>query len=130
VQKPKKFRAVFMELKDVLGDRASEQFIAESAACLMDLYETGEVKSPRTQAEPWPDEATPRERFEATVLPGGKTVCRSKNIDRWTREELSSMSGWSGYRGGEPNLDLPSDDDLGLDAGEKLAYYIGRSKWR
>jgi|APSaa5957512535_1039671.scaffolds.fasta_scaffold48218_2 hypothetical protein len=121
MQKPKKFRSIFVELKESLNGKASDHFIAESAARLVDLYDNKRSNPKVIRARPARVKLTPGERFEAVVKPGGKTVSRSKNIDMWNLEGRALDLRWIAYA----DLDFQKDDDLSLEARARLNYLIG-----
>ena len=102
MRKKTKFRAVYSELTDAIGERASTQFIAESAAALVDLYDQ-EANEPRFDLQ---DE--------------------DKNIDQWTTDTVIEADGWGLYKEMEWELGLRSEDDLSLQARYDVLSYTGK----
>ena len=119
MQKPKKFRTIFAELKGAINNRASDQFLAESAQSLIDLYEDETTYRRKKFAA---QDATAKVYMHPAARPQliGKTVARSRSIDRWTREGQPIDLRWAVCA----EMDIPSEDDLSAEAKETLAELI------
>ena len=116
MQKTKKVRSIFVELRKSTNGEASDQFLIESAASLIDLYDVGQrpTKMPialsRARSKSRPDD----DSLPCPLI--GKTLPRSLSMDRWTTDCTAPDLRWITYT----DLDLPEDDDMSDGCGRAL----------
>jgi len=113
--RPKKFRAIFAEIKGTLNHRVSDQFVAESAQSLLELFEDEKSFARRKfngVAPKYQGEYQASDRLKSL----GKCVARSRGIDKWNREAETSDLRWQVCA----DLDIPSEEGLSLDAQLRL----------
>ena len=119
MQKPKKFRAVFSELKATLEVNATDHFLAEAAQGLIDLYEN-ESHFCRKKFNQSLNTKTSYHEVSIKNPSIGKAVSRSESIDRWNRLGQVFDSRWSV----SADLDIPGDGELSMDAQQVLEQLI------